>query len=247
MILNKQPRPSHHTLSLVFTGLSVFSVGILAVLTFSFPTSIITFNLQKQLIGSIFAAICLIGIIVGVFPSKCSHILHFRGRSENSDKTGQIDREKTTIEFRGHHPICGNFSAHIIRRGDKIYCAGCTGLVSGAIISLFASFSYSFSDFNVGESSVFVFCFGLVAVVCGLLQYHILNLNKGAVHFFLNVIFVLGAFFLLVGVHEITGNFILEFYLFTLIIYWIITRIMTSQLKHSTICATCDLKSCEDV
>lgn len=228
---------SNNLLSLSYINLSLIGLIILAVSTFTFPTSTINFNLHKQLIGSIFAAICLLGIIVGAFPSRCSRILHFRDRKK-SDKKEQSGQE-TTIGFAGHHPTCGNFSAHILRLGGKTYCAGCTGLVIGAIISLFGIISYSFFDFHVGGNSVLVFWVGFAAVACGLLQYHIPDGNRGLVHFLLNIAFVLGAFLLLVGVNEITSSLILEVYLFALTIYWIITRIVVSQLEHRKICVAC--------
>jgi membrane-bound ClpP family serine protease len=147
------------------------------------------------------------------------------------------------MRFVGHHPTCENFSAHILQFGSKIYCAGCTGLVLGAIISLLGILLYSFHDYNFGGNAALIFWVGFISVVCGLLQYHIPNGNSGLVHFFLNVTFVLGAFLLLVGVNNITSNFILEVYLLALTTYWIIARIIFSQIEHRKICATC-LQSC---
>lgn len=155
----------------------------------------------------------------------------------------QTNTKETTIMFKGHHPTCGNFSSHLLQFGSKIYCAGCTGLVVGAIISLVVSLLYFFTGLGVGEAGMLIFWLGFIGVACGLLQYNLFT-NRGVVHFFLNTIFVLGAFLLLVGVNEVNGNFVLDSYLLTLIVYWIIARIMLSQLEHKKICATCSLKSC---
>lgn len=235
---------SNDLLSLFFIGLSLIGLTVLAVSTFTASISIINFDMQKQLIGSIFASICILGIILGIFPSRCSRILHFRTKS---DKKEQNESETTTIGFVGHHPICGNFSAHILRFGSKTYCAGCTGLVLGAIISLLGISSYSFLDYDFGGNAALVFWVGFIAVVCGLLQYHLPDGNMGSIHLLFNVTFVLGALFLLIGIHEITRNFILEVYSLVLIVYWIMARIMTSQMKHRKICETCSLKSCSYV
>ena len=89
-----------------------------------------------------------------------------------------------------------------------------------------------------------IFWLGFIGVACGLLQYNLSNVNRGPVHFFLNVIFVLGAFLLLVGVNEISGSSFLGVYLLTLIVYWIMARITLSQLEHRKICATCNSKLC---
>jgi len=223
----------------------MFGLCLLAVLTSNIPIYAVKFPLQRQLTGSIFAAICLLGITAGVSPSRCSRMLHFkRSQNKNSYKTKKTSTGEATIRFEGHHPTCGNFSAHVLKLGSKTYCAGCTGLVMGAIISLLGSFLYFFAGFHVGETGMPVFWLGFVGVACGLLQYNLFNVNRGAVHLFLNVIFVLGAFLLLIGLNQINGNFVLNFYLLILIVYWIITRIMLSQREHKNICATCGLKSC---
>ena len=111
------------------------------------------------------------------------------------------------------------------------------------MISLLGILTYSLLDYNFGGNTALVFWVGVIAVACGLLQHHIPDGNKGWVHFFVNVTFVLGALFILIGIHEITSNFILEVYLLALIAYWIIARITVSQLEHRKICAAC-LKSC---
>ena len=226
-------------------GVSLSGLCLLAVLTFSTPISVINFPLQKQLTGTIFTAICLIGITAGVSPSRCSRMLHFgKSKSNTPYKTNQSETGETTIRFKGHHPTCGNFSTHVFQLGGKTYCAGCTGLVVGAIISLLGSSMYFFAGLQIGEVGIIVFSLGFLGVACGLLQYNLPNANREAVHLFLNVVFVIGAFLLLVGVSEITNNFILELYLFGLIVYWIITRIMLSKKEHVKICRTCSLKSC---
>lgn len=234
-------------ISFYFIGVSLFGLCLLAMLTFGIPISVIDFPLQKQLTGSIFMAICLLGITAGVYPSGCSRMLHFRRIKNNSYNTmTQAGTKETTIRFEGHHPTCGNFSAHVLQLSGKTYCAGCTGLVVGAIISVLGSFMYFFAGLQVGEAGIVVFSLGFLGVACGLLQHNLPNANRGAVHLFLNVVFVLGAFLLLVGVTEITNNFILGLYLLGLIVYWIITRVTLSKREHEKICATCGLKSCKD-
>jgi len=227
-----------------YIGVSLFSLGVLAILTFNLSTSVITFPLQKQLTGSIFITICFIGILVGVFPSRCLKKIHFRSQNKNSRETEHASSQMTTVKFNGHHPTCGNFSAHVLQISGKMYCAGCIGLVIGAIISLFGSLLYFLLEFNAGEIGILIFWLGFTGVFFGILQYNIFNGDRSVVHSIFNVMFVLGAFLLLIGVHEITSNFLLELYLLIIIIYWIMTRIMLSQLEHRKICTICDLKSC---
>ncbi|MFH0748816.1 MAG: hypothetical protein V1915_02700 [Candidatus Bathyarchaeota archaeon] len=238
MILKKLTQQSK-MLYLLTSGFSLISLVILAVSTFTFPSAITKFDFQKHLISSFFATICLLGIMVGLFPSGCSRLLHFRDPNKG-DKKIPLDQERTPfIQFLGHHPPCGNFSTHILTVDGKTYCAGCTGLTVGAILSLLSVIFYVFSNIQVGESNMLIFWIGFVAVAYGLLQYYLPGGNSGLLHVLVNGIFVFGAFLLLVGVHEIAGSFVLEVYLFMLMIYWIMTRIIASQLAHRHICAVC--------
>ena len=204
----------------------------------------INFPFKDRLTGLLFMTVCIIGVIAGISPAKCSRIVHSNNENKKAYKKEKTNSRITTIKFKGHHPTCGKFSAHIIKLGNQIYCAGCTGLVTGAIISILGSLLYFFIGFNIGKIGIPLFWLGFIEVTCGLLQHHIIIVNSGVVHFFVNIIFVLGAFHILIGVNEIKSNFILNLFLLALIIYWIITRMLLSQLEHKKICATCDLKLC---
>ena len=229
--------------SLVYIGISLSGLCLLAVLTFNVPASGASFAWQRQMIGSIFGSICILGVIAGISPSRCSQMTHSRTVRKIPYNKNSSNSEETTMTLKGHHPTCGNFSSHVLQFRAKTYCAGCMGLVTGAIISLFGSLLYFFCGMRAGEVGVLIFWLGFVGVACGLLQYN-LSVNRSTVHAFLNVVFVLGAFLLLVGVSEISGNVVVDFYLLISIVYWIIVRITLSQLEHRKICFSCGLKSC---
>ena len=234
--MSKSTKLANKILSLSYTGISLIGLVILVISTFNSQRNIVNYDLQRQFIGMVFVTICIGGIIVGVFPSSCSRLPSLKsGKKTHEEKHG----EETTIAFIGHHPKCSSFSGHVFKMRRRTYCAGCTGLVIGALVSLFGVLLYLFYDFNFGENSNLIFWIGFAAVVCGLLQYQIPDGNNGYVHFFFNVIFPFGAFLLLVGVSRLTGNFVLESYLLALTIFWIITRITLSRLEHKKICATC--------
>lgn len=237
--MKKLSRRTSRILSLAYLSVSLSGLFLLALLTLNPPTWIVNTPFHKQVIGSIFVVICLLGIILGVSPSRLSRNTHIR-RQKKYEEARQAN-SKTT--FIGHHPVCGNFSSHVLKIWGKTRCAGCTGLITGAIISLVGSLIYFFLDFHVGEAATLVFWLGFGCVVCGLLQYHVF-MKQSLFHFLVNVVFVIGAFLLLVGVNEGTGSPVLEAYLFTLIIFWIITRITLSQREHEKVCAACGLKSC---
>jgi len=228
---------------LVYTGISLLGLCLLALLTFNIPVPAENTAWQRQAIGSIFALICILGAVAGISPSRCSWMTHSRTAGGRPYRKNAGDSEETTIALRGHHPTCGTFSSHVLQFRGGTYCAGCTGLVIGAAIALPGSLLYSFSGLRAAEAGTLIFWMGFLGVACGLLQYN-LSMNRSIVHAFHNVVFVVGAFLLLVGVNEINGNVVLNYYLLILIIYWIVARIMLSQLEHKRICSTCGLESC---
>ncbi|MCJ7633194.1 hypothetical protein MUP77_12485 [Candidatus Bathyarchaeota archaeon] len=238
-MIQRKPTQKSKMLYSFVSGFSFIGLVILAVSTFSFPVLTTIFAFQKNLISSFFVAICILGIVVGIFPSGCSRLLNFRNSNRENRKPPLHQEYGPSIYFLGHHPTCGNFSIHILTIDGKTYCAGCTGLIVGALLSLVSVIFYSFSNIQVGESSVPVFWIGFVVVSYGLFQYHLPGRNTSLLHVLVNTSFVFGAFLLLVGVHEITGSFVLEVYLFILMIYWIITRMIASQFAHRQICVAC--------
>lgn len=227
-----------------FLGASLLGLWLLATSTFTVSTFVLTFRWQKQLVGSIFGGICLLGMIMSISPSRCSGMLHFRSQDKSPYKKNRTFNREAKMSFKGHHPQCGRFFRHILRLGGRTYCAGCTGLFIGAVTSFSGSLLYFFAGIYVEPVSIMVFWLGFGCVAGGLLQYHLLNIGGGLFHLFLNVIFVLGAFLLMVGLDELTGNLVLELYLLALIVFWILARVILSQLGHRKICASCSIKSC---
>jgi hypothetical protein len=124
---------------------------------------------QSQFVGSIFIIICLLGAVVGVRPSRSSR--------STSRKTGQMeyeDSQETEVlqrkpTLRGHHYSCDPFSDHVLKVGTGVYCAGCTGLTTGAIIAILGSISYFFLGY-VFFNGHLVFWSGFSGVLVGLVQ-----------------------------------------------------------------------------
>jgi len=197
-------------------------------------------QMQKQLTVSIFWVICIAGIVAAVSPTRCSKIFQHQ---KAVDKGKGTNTDNAMIAFKGHHPACGSFTSHVIHFGDKVYCAGCTGLMIGAVISLVGSFWYVFSEVSLREANVFLFWSGFAGVACGLFQY-VSFAKKASIHLFFDAFFVIGAFLLMVAVNEISDNFVLELYLLILILFWIIARIMLSRGEHRRICSTCSIRGC---
>jgi hypothetical protein len=220
-----------------FLVLSICGVSLIVIMTIS-TASKPDFIWRKPILGGLFCIECTLGIFAGTFPSKCSELLHF---SKTQPVSPTVDSGKTLL---GHHPSCGRFSAHTIKFRGKVLCAGCTGLIFGAILSLLGTLLYFFLDINIALDPMFLLLFGVTGVCFGLLQYHLFNWGGNIVHLIINVYFVYGVFLFLIAIDSMTKNWMIELYLVVFSIFWIITRIKLSQVEHKLICALCSIDEC---
>ncbi|MBM5804481.1 MAG: hypothetical protein FJZ49_00180 [Candidatus Verstraetearchaeota archaeon] len=238
------PPKTPDRLSMMLFGISLLGLVLLAALTFSISVTLAILPQQRLLTGSVFVAICVLGMAAALYPSRCSGLLRFGRDQDERPHIKGADTGESGVRFAGHHPACGGFSSHVFRIGGKICCAGCTGLVAGAVASIAGSIIYLLAGFNMGGAGAPIFWAGFVGAACGLLPHSLLDLKRASVRLFLNFVLAFGAFLLLVGVNEITGNPVVAFFLLTLIVYWIYARMMLSRQEHRRICANCGLKEC---
>ncbi|HJX23002.1 MAG TPA: hypothetical protein VJ574_01155 [Candidatus Bathyarchaeia archaeon] len=144
--------------------------------------------------------------------------------------------------FDGHHPSCGNFSSHVIYFKGRSYCAGCTGLVFGALISASGTALFIISGVQVGGYVTAIFLLGFAGVTLGQLQYN-LHVDRALPHLLLNVAFVVGAFLIFLAVMG-KGSALLGSYSLGLTVYWIVARILLSRTGHKRICNHCETRPC---
>jgi hypothetical protein len=231
--------------SFYYIGMSLAGLSLLTMLSIYSQIPTTDFPFRRQLVISVFILTCLLGIIAGASPSTCFNMLYIKkSRKPNSYNSNGSSRIQRKVDYVGHHPVCSSFSSHTMSFGKSVYCVGCTGLIIGATISIIGSLIYVLVDPNFGRASQLIFWTGFVWVWLGLIQHNISVLGGVLVHLLLNIVFVVGAFFLLVAIDVINGNFVLELYLFGLIFFWIFARTKLSQLEHGRICASCGLKDC---
>lgn len=225
----------------VALALSLSFVGIALILPLAAykPTVHFDFSWRKPLIGFLFALICIAGVLAVFFPEKCTKTLHRRRKDEawTSEVTDAISYS-ATINFRGHHPDCGKFADHLTHVRGRVFCAACTGLLFGALIVLAGTVLYFFVDWNFlwlhGLWAVFV---GQVGVALGLFQFKF----KGFTRSVLNAFFVIACFLILAGVDSRAENVFFDLYLIGLTVFWLFTRILTSQWNHLQICRACSV------
>lgn len=242
-------------LTLYFITVSLTGLVLLAVLVFISSPSNATIPWQKTFVYLIFILICFLGIMAGIFPSKCLKMIRsqktVQSNGLNQEEIEEIgDKARTgntgvkSREIEGHHPDCGNFSAHVFKLGDKTYCAGCTGLILGAMISIFSAVIYVLEGWFLGKNGIFIFWLGFMGVSVGLFYSSLFNIRWSFTRFFSNMFFVLGAFFILVGIETINGSLFIELYFLALVFILILTRILLSERKHEIICTSCSIEAC---
>ena len=218
-------------------GISLFGLFLAVMLAFNPPMTQETLPWRKPVIGSIFGSICVLGIIAVFFPKHCSAMFRLaKGDRETSSSAYDLASHGSSPTLRGHHPDCEGFSAHVVRTDSKTFCAACTGLLLGGLIALIGTVFYFFGDWHIAQNGFLVAFMGVLGVGFGLLQFKF----RSFVRLLLNVFFVLGAFFVLVGIEELTQSVLVDLFLVVLTVFWLFTRILLSQWDHYRICYTCE-------
>jgi len=233
-------------LSLVI--ISLMGLILASILLFHTPISQ-DFSWRRPIVSSIYALICILGAVAVFFPKKCSRIIRSK-RWETTPttpyKTPQIDGMRTTSFFgfkltHGHHPNCEGFSDHEFQIGKKTYCAGCAGLLIGALTSLVTVSAYFISQVQLDKVAIHLVGFGFITVLAGLLT-PIFSPGRSAIRLTTNTFLILGMSSILVGADTLLHNIQIDLYLIALDILWLTTRISLSQLNHERICADCTQK-----
>lgn len=143
--------------------------------------------------------------------------------------------------MQGHHSSCGKFTAHTFQINGRIFCAACVGLLFGGLLALAGSLLYFFISWNFVENGFLLVLVGVLGVGCGFLQQKFRSLIRLS----LNIIFVLGTFFILIGIDQIIHSLLIDLFVVSVILFWLYTRISLSQRDHENICSNCNIVNCE--
>lgn len=220
--------------------LSLTGLLIVVALAFFPPTVVEDVSWRKTVVGSVFSIFCGLGILAVFSPSNCGKILGTR-KEDTSSTSVNPDYSESSVVLRGHHPTCGNYEAHVFRVNEKTYCAACIGLLIGGLLALAIALSYFFGNWQFTEHGSTMVFVGVVGLVFGLFQYKFTSLIRLAA----NIVFVVSALLVLIGVDGLAQSLVLDLFIFCLIVFWLYTRILLSQLDHEIICSKCDAESCE--
>jgi len=220
------------------------------IITLSPPKIKEEFQWRKPLVGSTLVLIYILGMTAVFFPKSCSKIFHGNEKGIGSNSNVLFHRKEyfqkscrifTITLTHGHHPICQGFLHHEFQIDKKTFCTACMGLFSGAIVSIFGVVAYFFLEYPIAKYAGFFVTFGVAGVVLGLLQYIFLDFRRKPIRFFLNAFFIFGMFLILVGIDNDVQSLVLDFFLISLFVFWLFTRILLSKWQHTKICSACDL------
>jgi hypothetical protein len=218
---------------LYFSFISIAGLFALIFLVISAPNQETVFYLQKPIILSIFILICLMGMVAAVSPSWCIELSSLKKDQNPGDYEGAKQKK-----FSGHHPECENFMTHTYTLRGRKYCAGCSGLFIGAIIGILGTIAYYF--IGLSQDSIFIIFFtGILMVLLSLLQNLLFIVEYNTLKFFLNLMLVVGSFFILIGTVQLNNSLFIQVFFLLLVIIWILTRISSSERNHTLICEDC--------
>jgi len=236
--------------AIFMTCVSFFGLVLAGLLIISPPVSQVDYIWRKPLVGSVFALICALGSLAAVFPNAClrgfgsvnkeseSGLIHFGFRTRGSDSVSDSG------VLRGHHPTCGVFSSHVFRVGGKVFCATCSGLFLGGLLSLVGVVAYSFGGVTLRGGALLVGFVGLTAVGVGLLQSVLIKVPRSLVRALSGFMLAVGAFSVLVAVDTLVQDLSLDVFVVLLTLLWLMTRVSLSRWEHDGMCSKCDLVSC---
>jgi hypothetical protein len=209
---------------------------------------------REQLMGSTLCSLCILGIIAVIFPGKCTRAFHLleggsaaKSTANGHNPTQGVESVKVDVRLsvRGHHPDCGNYSAHVLRLGGRRLCASCMGLLFGASVVILATAPYAFGLRQMESGSIAVVFLGTLGVFLGLFQFVLFRKRGNVLRFLFSVFFVLGAFLILVEVDALVRSTTLDLFLTLSALVWILTRMYLSEWDHARICSTCGMMACE--
>lgn len=223
------------TAILFFVIASALGLSAVLVLAFYVPVTPSDTPLRKPIIGSIFTIICFFGGLAALYPRRCSRVFGSHGENKSmSFHTAYANNHG----MRGHHPDCGQFSAHTMEVRKRVLCAACTGLSLGAVVATVGAATYFFTGLEIEQVSLPSIAIGVGFIILGFAQFKF----KGFTRLMLNALFVIGAFSVLIGMDALTKNLFVDSYLISLIVLWILTRILLSEWDHTCICRSCTLE-----
>jgi uncharacterized membrane protein YciS (DUF1049 family) len=223
-------------LSLLYAFIATVFVFIMIFLAPSLMTAI-SLN-DKLVVSGVFIASCCIGMSLAIYPGWIRRIAN-KEIHPTMNISGQPKQS-----FSGHHPDCEKFHHHRITIGSKTWCAGCLGLLLGALVSILLMILYTM--FSPGFSHIFdslLLLLGLVLVLVIYLE-AIAQGRHAVTHLVFNGMLIPGFFLITMSVTELTGKAFFGVFTVLLCAVWLATRVTLSAWRHRSTCSLCK-ESCK--
>jgi len=231
------------SLTLLFLiAVSFFGLVLAVVFVVNPPEAQNDYTLRKPVAGSALAVVCVLGIFAVLYPASCAGIAGLKER----DKTVHSFHKVRVKVLRGHHATCEPYSTHVIKIGNNVFCASCSGLLVGAVIVLVCICLFFFLNLRIGEKPFVPVLVGVVGVAAGLLYPVVpVKFQNGFTRFFVGVLLAVGSFLIVAGVEEAAKSLSVDLFFVALSVLWLATKMSLSQWEHKRICARCSLDSCD--
>jgi hypothetical protein len=215
----------------IWASLAVSLAGVILVAAFlSLPGAGPTIE-NSFMILALFVSLCFLGAIATLFPHRCS---------PSKVLPQDMDPSRFTVVlgvrlYHGHHIPCSHFQEHEHNVRGRSYCAGCSGLLIGALAAVSVATLHFIYGWNPGR--VFGYA-GLVCVVLGLLYIPLWIAHGPILRTLINALFVLG-FALTLSSVDGSGSSAFDLVVIGLCVFWMFTRIQLSRWSHDNVCDEC--------
>jgi hypothetical protein len=231
---------------LVFVSFS--TLFLLVAITILAPRVADGFAWRRQLTGSAFSLLCILGMIAVFFPQHCAphrqeESLFSEGSYLSSHREPSLQKSSFVGDLtvtHGHHPSCDRYRQHELVFGNKTLCSACLGLFCGALISLAGAWYAFLLQGPNGPPDTIVFALGIVGIAFGLASYVVTNVLGPLRRFLFNALMIFGMFLALVAVDDRVQSIALNALFIGFFIFVLFTKISLSQDRHDRICAACE-------
>lgn len=197
------------------------------------------------ILSVILGAISCAGIAAAARPSDCIGLLTPKSLAESSPDHTHDPKGTPAFPLAAHHCSCGRFADHVLRIGDRTFCAGCVGMAAGGAcgigiaIALAAGFL-----FLGGTTALATTLLGTAAAATGLGQLY--RQSSGGMHAAANLAFTAGAVLLaaLLSTHGLAAG---AFGLLAALAL-VGLRIEMSRWRHLSVYAECPwIQTCRGI
>ena len=215
--------------------ISVFGMISLPMLLMQPFKSEFDFSSVRILIGSLYVAVCLLGVSAVFQPNKCQRSFAF-GTTKRMQEEGN-SKELFEMHFKGHHPSCEYYAANRVEIRNTVHCASCAGLLIGAVAAIIGTMLYFFAGAISLPEDFKILLISNLVMLLGLFQFKLGGYLKLA----MNALFVFSSFITLAMTDLLGGSLELNSYSLCLIVFLLFTRITFSQWNNRRICLKCNM------